>query len=189
MPRRQFRTVRLFENLHPASGPRLPRERDTFELVWYHCYLDNVLEGLLRRAFIRNPAVSQLFENGPLWRFTTKIGVAFALGLLTDDDRADLLLVNSIRNHVAHNIRGSTFRGRRVQSWVSHHSLVKRERRARPASGPSLSDMSPRERFGVCVWVLGSALERRWSIRRLARPRGTGVRRRLMWPRLMRALV
>ena len=172
MPPRQFRTVRLFENLHPAEGRRLSRERDTFEVVWYHCYLDNVLESMLRRAFIRDRAVAELFERGPLWNFTAKVGVAFAVGLITPEERRDLECVNKIRNTVAHNIRGATFRGRRIRNWLSELSLVRearRQLRAGEEDGRQFFAMNPRERFGFCVWVLGTRLEQHWRIRRLAR--------------------
>lgn len=188
MPARRFRTVRLWDNLYPAEGRRQPRERDTHEVVWYHCYLDNVLEGILRKAFISDRAIAELFDKGPLWNFAAKVGVAFAIGLITADDRRDLDLVNKIRNTVAHNIRGSTFRGRRILGWVSELSVARESRtqlRAGEESGRLFFDMSPRERFGVCVWVLGTRIERRWAIRRLARPRPTTGRRRSVWPRTL----
>ncbi len=188
MPPRQFRAVRLFENLHAAEGRRFPRERDTFEVVWYHCYLDNVLEGILRRALVRDRAVAELFDRGPLWNFAAKVGVAFAIGLITDEERRDLELINKVRNTVAHNIRGSTFRGRRIQGWVSELSLARearKELRAGEKVGRLFFDMSQRERFGVCVWVLGTRIERRWSIRRLARARPSAGHRRSAWPRTL----
>jgi hypothetical protein len=165
MTSRQFRSVRLHEHLYPAEGPRQPRERDTFQVVWNHCYLDNVLESMLRRAFVRDGAAAGLFDPGrPLWSFTAKVGVAFGIGLITADERRDFELVNKIRNTVAHNIRGSTFRGSRLQRWAAELSVAREARtqhRAGKEFGRLFFEMSPRERFDVCVWILGTRLARK----------------------------
>lgn len=107
--KRIFRAV-SYEKLWEFSGNK-PRDFGKADVVLLHCFLDNVLEGLLRRAFIRHRAVAEMFEPGrALWSFTTKVAVAFAMGLIADFERDDLLLVNKVRNRVAHNIRGATFR-------------------------------------------------------------------------------
>lgn len=193
MARREFRAVKLLD--HPRSLDHLspsdardPRERDTYKVVWYHCYLDNVLEALLRRAFIRDRAVDELFEpQKPLWSLTSKVGVAYAIGLITREQRADLLLVNRIRNRVAHNIRSASFRSSDVRN------LARQLTHAKEISGSSNRDeqrewaaLPAREQFAYAVWFLGLRLERQWRVTRLARPRAVRSQRSWKWPRVSR---
>jgi hypothetical protein len=94
-----------------------------------HCYLDNALEALLRRAFVRGSG--GVFEpgRGTLWQFTSKVHIACAVGrLVTPRMRDDLLLVNRIRNAMAHRIRQKTFRTPQLRRWVSELHFVKKIR-------------------------------------------------------------
>jgi hypothetical protein len=179
MARRKYRPYRLGDlfGAHRSRASR-PREYGRADLILAHCYLENAVEGLLRRAFIRDRAVNEMFEPGrPLWSFTTKVAVAYSMGLLLPDQRADLLIVNKVRNRVAHNIRNSTFRDKDMREWAWKLTATAellagaRERRDTEWGRKMLRRLRDRQvAFAVGVTFLGHALESGWDIKRIVRP-------------------
>jgi len=67
-------------------------------------YLDDVLASLLRAHFVDDPAtVRDLLDEGrPLGSFAAKTHLAYCLGLIGPQTRADLDLIRQIRNEFAH---------------------------------------------------------------------------------------
>jgi hypothetical protein len=67
--------------------------------------LDTELERALKVIMrpMRNTLYSRLFENyGPLSSFSSKIDLAYALNITTDDVHANLCIIKKIRNKFAH---------------------------------------------------------------------------------------
>ncbi|MCU8505918.1 MltR family transcriptional regulator [Vibrio vulnificus] len=67
-------------------------------------YIDECLGELLRSYFVDDAKeVSKLFEfNGACGTFSSKIALAYALGLISKNVRSDLTLLRRIRNDFAH---------------------------------------------------------------------------------------
>jgi len=69
------------------------------------CYLDNVLEKLIRAAYIQDPKANSLFRNNQILQtFYNKICITYFSGLIPETVYHDLILVGEIRNKFAHGI-------------------------------------------------------------------------------------
>jgi DNA-binding MltR family transcriptional regulator len=82
----------------------LQRETDRGAALLAAAFLDDVLELLLRAAFVDDQeAINKLLSAGrPLESFGTRSHVAWCTGLLGQDIYADLNLIREIRNDYAH---------------------------------------------------------------------------------------
>lgn len=82
----------------------LAGESDRGIVILSAAHLDDRLKDLLTAFFVDSPkAVQDLLENdGPVATFSARTRLAFCLGLLTDDERADLDLIRRTRNEAAH---------------------------------------------------------------------------------------
>lgn len=68
-------------------------------------YLDNLLENLIRAAYIKSPKISSLFKSSQLLQpFNNKIMIAYFSGLIPEPVYHDLRLICEIRNKFAHEI-------------------------------------------------------------------------------------
>src|SRR5690554_5636874 len=68
--------------------------------------LDNRLRDLLESYFVAQSSekLNSIFQgNGCLSTFSSRITIAFSVGLLGDDERHDLDIIRAIRNDFAHN--------------------------------------------------------------------------------------
>jgi DNA-binding MltR family transcriptional regulator len=83
---------------------------ERLEGIVYVCSLDEGLELLLRTAMIDDESVDELMKDGQaLQSFNSKLKLAYALGLLPEDVRADLHCLNKIRNYFAHEVGVTSF--------------------------------------------------------------------------------
>ena len=83
---------------------RLDKESDRAAVIVGAAYLDTALERVIANFMIDDPkAVEQLFEPGGRFAdFSTKIVVAYCLGLIDPLECADLRAVLQMRNEFAH---------------------------------------------------------------------------------------
>ena len=93
-------------NLKPHS--------DANVVLWAAAYLDHTLESLLVTSFVKlgKEDAKRLFDTsagGVLGSFNAKIRIAHAMGLVAEDAKHDLLLVNEIRNVFAHSLHTINF--------------------------------------------------------------------------------
>lgn len=67
-------------------------------------YLDYELEELLHKYLLDDPKATSnmLKNNGPLSTFSSKIEIAYLLGLIGKNTRKDLNLIRKVRNEFAH---------------------------------------------------------------------------------------
>lgn len=66
-------------------------------------YLDLTLAGILRKFFVKNTSVADnLLEKGALQSFSARIEAAYALGLISKQERENLNLIREIRNKFSH---------------------------------------------------------------------------------------
>jgi len=69
-------------------------------------FLEKQLKDVLLGFMIDNPQTRGLVEgaNAPLGTFDARIEACYALGLITEDEHNDLILIRRIRNEFAHHI-------------------------------------------------------------------------------------
>jgi DNA-binding MltR family transcriptional regulator len=74
-------------------------------------YLDSELEQLIRKYLVDNETVkSELFaHSGPLGSFSSRIDMAYLLGLIGPKGRRDLHLIRKVRNEFGHVARPISF--------------------------------------------------------------------------------
>jgi len=83
--------------------------------------LDTALEALLRARLVPNASTTDSLFGGPtapLADFSSRIDMAFRLGLISPQFARDLHIVRRIRNDFAHNISGCTFEDASVRDRV-----------------------------------------------------------------------
>lgn len=67
------------------------------------CYLDNLLETIIQKSYIKDPQVKTIFKNDRiLHSFYTKINIAYFSGLIQNNVYKDLKTICEIRNKFAH---------------------------------------------------------------------------------------
>lgn len=107
------------------------------------CYLDNLLTQLLISCLA--PSITKedpLFDgpNAPLSTFSSKIELAFRMGMISDENRTSLHLVRKIRNQFAHELTDCNFEDKNIKAWsevlnkLNDHATKKR--RSTFSSGP-----------------------------------------------------
>ncbi|MDB5321342.1 MAG: putative mannitol operon repressor [Phycisphaerales bacterium] len=74
-------------------------------------YVDDLLAGMLRSYLVDDAKlVDALLESqGPLGTFSSRINLVYALGLIRDDQLADLNTLRKIRNEFAHSHKALSF--------------------------------------------------------------------------------
>jgi DNA-binding MltR family transcriptional regulator len=85
-------------------------------------FLDEQLRQLLEAFLIDHSASGKLLEGGamaPLGSFSSRINMAFCLGLISKDIHGDLHIIREIRNEFAHSLHGLTFANEKIQTLVS----------------------------------------------------------------------
>ncbi len=93
-------SMRNFLNLRRE----LSKESDRGMTLYATSYLDKKLESLLQNKLIGNKKhFKDLFSfNGPLGTFSSKIKLAFSIGLIDKDSMDDINVLRKIRNEFAH---------------------------------------------------------------------------------------
>lgn len=78
-------------------------ETDRSAIILSVSYLENALTAFLSDFLVKDKETDRLFKGyAPLSTFSAKIDIAFALGLIPRDMKADLNIIRRIRNHCAH---------------------------------------------------------------------------------------
>lgn len=117
--------------------------------------LDNMLEYAITLFFVElgKTKFDNIFRSkqAPLASFSSKISVAYALGIITDEVRAQLDRVRSIRNAFAHSMKAIDF----------DHEIVASECNKLSPSviyGSKFAADTPREKFLSSATVIGIAI-------------------------------
>lgn len=78
-------------------------ESDRSAAILTASFIDDLLSEMLQAFLIEDKEVKNLFKGySPLSSFSARIDVAYALGLITAEMKADLNVIRKIRNHFAH---------------------------------------------------------------------------------------
>lgn len=98
-------------------------------------FLDEYLANCIQSVFIddssdypnekRSPVKGLLSYNGPIGTFGIRIDMAYALGLITDDERDDFHQIRKIRNEFAHSSKPIGFNNSKVKSHCNALKLGK----------------------------------------------------------------
>ena len=97
------------------------QESDRACVILTVSFLDELLTICLRMRLVATPtSVDSLFEGGnaPFSSFSSKIDVAYRLGIISNRFCRDIHLVRKIRNDFAHNIEGCDFTDQKVHNRV-----------------------------------------------------------------------
>lgn len=120
-------------------------ESDRAAAVLASSFMDKCLEDCLKAFLVDDPSVEDLFTGyGPLSSFSAKIGMAFALGLINQDMKADLNYIRKVRNHFAHHPAETSFDVSPVRELCSNLSMARPIRRE---DGGFFQESNPRAQF------------------------------------------
>ena len=118
-------TVRLADYNRMADTYR--NESDRAAAILATSFVDNTLRRLLLEYMVEHPKISALFEGDrPLATFSSRITIAFGLGMLHHDTYTDLHLLRRIRNHFAHSEEAESFSTSPVREWCAELWIVKK---------------------------------------------------------------
>lgn len=112
----------------------LTRESDRGSALLAASYIDALLEKVLKVKMIGNKKhLENLFDaNGPLGSFSSRINIAYSVGLITKNHHNDLHLIRKIRNVFGHSPSIIGFSDERIASQCKSLKCVTRENALRP---------------------------------------------------------
>lgn len=128
---RELTRVEEFQNFRNS----LNQESDRGSALMAAAFIDNKIGELLHSFLIDNKKIyERLFEsNGALVTFSSKIDLAFLLGLIPKNIFDDLHLLRKIRNDFAHNASFMTFESNPIKErCYSFRVLIKTQLRKHP---------------------------------------------------------
>ncbi|HTB08139.1 MAG TPA: MltR family transcriptional regulator [Bacteroidia bacterium] len=101
------------------------KESDRAAVILVSAMIEEKLTVLIKSFLIANPAADDdLFEraNAPISTFSSKIDMAFRLGLISSKYSRDLHLIRKIRNSFAHNIHSCNFENGNIKDRIKELS-------------------------------------------------------------------
>ena len=126
------------------------KETDRGVAIISICYLDRLLEELIKASYIKDNKISKLFEEEQLLRsFYSKLNIAYFGGLIPKEIFNDLIIINKIRNIFAHEITANIdFSDKVVSNKINNFCQLPDKLRAFP----------PKLKFTLIVIHVGSFL-------------------------------
>ncbi len=140
------------------------KESDRAAAVLAGCYLDEMLELLLKKFLIQDAKfiAKYVLGNSPsvtIDSFAKKARIAYALGLLREDEYSDLDIVRRIRNEFAHQLHGLSFDTQKISDLCFNLKL------AQLTIDKLLCDTKytdgARFRYTIAVGILGNFINHR----------------------------
>ena len=102
-------------------------ESDRSVAILAASFVEQMLEGYIRKKLVDSPAVAKLFDGyAPLTTFAAKIDMTFALGLAPTHVHDDLRTIKKLRNIFAHEADALRFDSPRVSDICSNFHKVQR---------------------------------------------------------------
>jgi len=97
--------LKYIEEQSEVFTDALGRESDRALGIVAVCWLDNLLERLIRASYIKEPQVKSLFKDEHILQtFFAKVNIAYYSGLIPRFLYHDLKLIGEIRNKFAHEV-------------------------------------------------------------------------------------
>ncbi len=113
------------------------KETDRAAVILTAAIMDDLLRMLVAARLVPvSSSNDELFDgaNAPLGTYSSRIEIAYRLGLISIKFARDLHLVRKIRNDFAHNVRGCSFEDARVKSRIvelnNSHGIIARSPKA-----------------------------------------------------------
>lgn len=132
----------MFENRREVIGNHFEviesykKESDRSAAILASSFLEEILEETIQSFFIEDQAVDTLFKGySPLATFSSKIALAYALGLITKEMKQDLDTIRKIRNHFAHNWQDVSFNTSPVSDFCRSLRITSRSFYTRSSDG------------------------------------------------------
>ncbi|MEH0166709.1 MltR family transcriptional regulator [Roseateles microcysteis] len=112
----------------------LSDESDRGCALFAAAYLDTALEGLFRASILEGKKTDEeLFEgSAPLATFSARIKLAYYLGIVSAEVRADLETIRKIRNDFAHDATILSFESQSIADRCRHLGFSYQDAAARP---------------------------------------------------------
>jgi DNA-binding MltR family transcriptional regulator len=131
-------------------------ESDRAAAILGATYLETLLGKLLRTKFVQSPSTEMFSGHGLLASFSSRVDIAYALGLFDEDVYRDLNLIRRIRNDFAHNIDYATFAEPAIRQRCAEFSFVK----LLSSQEPNDVIHGPREQFLLTVGYVSLEMTR-----------------------------
>src|SRR3954447_23097975 len=157
--RKKRREIGWSEGQHGATGGS-----DIEVALYSAALLDTRLDEVLRSFFVDDKRELDILLKGTLWDFAPKIRVAYLLGLISQEEAADLNVVREIRNDFAHGMdRPISFEDfkERIEGLETMRQFM-----AHPW-GQHMDSQPLRERFVSTIFILDRYLRFRCLLKRL----------------------
>jgi|GEM_PF-1802399 len=144
----------------------LGKETDRGAALVAAAFLENVLETVLRAFFIdeqnvsKNKSVVRKVFNKYLESFTSRIDLAYCLGLIGPNAYYDLNLIRNIRNKFAHSYKSINFEDDEVKADCENLKTAKHffDRVSKHNTGWDYKETTNRDLFAITVTLLTSNL-------------------------------
>lgn len=142
-------------------------------------YLDDLLSQLLRASFVDNATVvgDLLGDLNALGSFRARADTAYAAGLISRQEHADLTRIRKIRNKFAHRHQDISFDDQSVRDHCAAFEVVRERFDAEPNLQRAYPDTA-RDKFNLATALLAYYLIRR--LHHATRPQGLQP---ALWPR------
>lgn len=127
------------------------RETDRGLAIASVCYLDDMLEKLIRAAYRKDPRIKILFKNNQILQpFYNKVCIAYFSGLIPEAVYDDLKLVGEIRNKFAHSVLETLS--------LNDVSIAQKIDKLRQLPADAKKEYLPRLKFLLIIVHIGSLL-------------------------------
>ncbi len=136
-------------------------------------FLDHLLGALIESFLLDDASLAQDLLRGPLaplGGLASKTMAAYALGLISDDERHDIDLMREVRNRFAHRLSLDSFDSPEVADFIRSLTVPALARRVLP----NPVALSPRQLFVNTAAMLSTFLDKR---RRMATDRRSSPRK------------
>ena len=127
------------------------RETDRGLAIASVCYLDDMLEKLIRATYRKDPRIKILFKNNQIPQpFYNKVCIAYFSGLIPEAVYDDLKLVGEIRNKFAHSVLETLS--------LNDVSIAQKIDKLRQLPADAKKEYPPRLKFLLIIVHIGSLL-------------------------------
>jgi len=103
----------------------LQNESPRAAVIIASAFLDAQLREILLNSFVDDEKVSEELLDSDLFAFSSRIKIAYCLGLISESIYHDLNIIRKIRNKFAHQMHGYTFDEPEIVRWCDSLKVAK----------------------------------------------------------------
>jgi mannitol operon repressor len=129
------------------------KESDRGEALVAASLLDERLKAILKAFFVESKISTELLDsfNAPLGSFSSRIAIAYALGLISKNEFTEITLIRKIRNEFSHKWKDVTFDSSPIREFCNKL----------PSSFGVKENNTPQARFYIAIFILLADLSSR----------------------------